>query len=94
MVTCTQICGGTRYQADNDVVDSTRSVPFNHRGHRALLSYEGQPQTCYGCGATGHIYPGCPMRKGHVLIYFEVCLATLSISGYVKSMVVSSRHWK
>ena len=28
--------------------------------HRALLSYKGQPATCYGCGDIGHLYPTCP----------------------------------
>jgi len=30
---------------------------------RVLLSYDGQPTTCYGCGDTGHIYPKCPRRQ-------------------------------
>jgi len=33
-------------------------------GHRALLSHEGQPATCYGCGDIGHLYPTCPKRRG------------------------------
>ena len=30
---------------------------------RVLISYDGQPTTCYGCGETGHIYPTCPRRQ-------------------------------
>lgn len=32
-------------------------------GHRVLVTYEGQPTTCYGCGATDHLYIGCPNRN-------------------------------
>ena len=32
-------------------------------GYRALVAYEGQPQTCYGCSATDHVYQECPKRK-------------------------------
>jgi len=30
--------------------------------HRVLISYEGQPITCYGCNATDHMYQICPKR--------------------------------
>ena len=32
-------------------------------GHRMLLSYEGQPSTCYGCGDIGRMYQACPKRQ-------------------------------
>ena len=32
-------------------------------GHRTLISYEGQPTTCYGCNETGHLYQVCPQRR-------------------------------
>jgi hypothetical protein len=32
-------------------------------GHRSLVSYDGQPTTCYGCNAVGHMYMECPKRK-------------------------------
>jgi len=32
--------------------------------HRVLTSYEGQPLTCYGCGAIGHICHACPNKRG------------------------------
>ena len=32
-------------------------------GNRVLISYEGQPVTCYGCNAPGHQYQECPHRR-------------------------------
>jgi hypothetical protein len=32
-------------------------------GHRLLLSYEGQPLTCYGCGEIRHVYHACPKKQ-------------------------------
>jgi hypothetical protein len=29
-------------------------------GHRTLVSYEGQPVTCYRCDETGLVYQECP----------------------------------
>jgi hypothetical protein len=58
-----------RYAIDNGVrqvtILMTRHVPslLMVAGYRVLLSYEGQPATCYGCGARGHLYYGCPV--GH-----------------------------
>ena len=31
--------------------------------NRVLLSYEGQPSTCYVCGETGHVLQTCPKRR-------------------------------
>jgi hypothetical protein len=31
--------------------------------YRSLISYEGQPTTCYGCNWTGHLYQDCPRRR-------------------------------
>jgi hypothetical protein len=32
-------------------------------GHRTLTSYEGQPQTCYGCGQKDHMYHAYQKRR-------------------------------
>jgi len=47
------------------MITLTKQIPsqLTVDGHRALLSYEGQPATCYGCGDIGHLYPTCPKRR-------------------------------
>jgi hypothetical protein len=32
-------------------------------GHRVLVSYDGQPSTCYACNESGHQYQDCPETK-------------------------------
>jgi hypothetical protein len=43
----------------------TKHIPshITMAGNRVLVSYEGQPMTCYGCNGTGHLYKACPMRR-------------------------------
>ena len=45
-----------------DHVDQT-SHPIPIAGNRVLVSYEGQPLTCYGCNGTDDLYHACPMRR-------------------------------
>ena len=52
---------------------------------RVLISYDGQPTTCYGCGETGHIYPTCPRRQRrtqlpppHAPVTYAAVTATMS----------------
>jgi len=47
------------------VIALSKHVPSHMTiaGHRVLVSYEGQPTTCYGCGETGHFYQVCPKRR-------------------------------
>jgi hypothetical protein len=47
------------------VMSLTKHIPshLTIEGHRVLISYEGQPTTCYGCGEIGHLYPNCPKRR-------------------------------
>jgi hypothetical protein len=38
---------------------------MTNMGTRIMVSYEGQPMTCYGCSSPGHQYSDCPLRKNH-----------------------------
>jgi hypothetical protein len=57
-----------RYAVDNGVRLVTMVLSRHATSHltvagqNVLLSYEGQPATCYGCGEPGHMYQGCPAR--------------------------------
>jgi hypothetical protein len=54
-------------QWHSDCDDNTKKKHIPSRlaivGHRALAAYEGQPEKCYGCGETGHVYIVCPHRR-------------------------------
>ena len=57
-----------RYSAANGIQVSltlTRHVPsyLTVTGHRVLLSYDGQPVTCYGCGEADHMYSVCLLAR-------------------------------
>lgn len=45
----------------------TKHIPSNMTmaGHRVLITYDGQPITCFGCGAEDHFYKDCPNRSKH-----------------------------
>ena len=47
------------------VMTLSKHIPSNITiaGHRALVSYEGQPMTCYRCLEIGHFYQASPMRQ-------------------------------
>jgi hypothetical protein len=57
----------------------TRHIPshFTVDEHSVLLSYEGQPTTCYGCGDIGHLYPTCPRHRktGSVTTTKHICFS-------------------
>jgi hypothetical protein len=56
-----------------EVSNGIRSVELNLKtdvpshmliaGHRVLISYDGQPLTCYNCNEKGHQYKECPYRR-------------------------------
>jgi hypothetical protein len=58
-----------RYPVSNGVriavVALKHHIPsvMNMDGTRVLLTYDGQPLTCYGCGEVGHQYQACPHRR-------------------------------
>jgi len=58
-----------RYKVSNGVrvvmMSLAKHIPstITIAGHRVLVSYEGQPMTCYRCQEAGHFHQTCPMRR-------------------------------
>ena len=58
-----------RYKINNGIRIATIQLEEHIPSHmviadnRALISYEGQPPTCYSCNNTGHHFQDCPKRK-------------------------------
>jgi hypothetical protein len=58
-----------RYSVSNGIriatIHLTQHIPsiINIDGIRVLISYEGQPMTCFGCGETGHQFQNCKHRR-------------------------------
>jgi hypothetical protein len=46
-------------------IDMTKHIPSHMMigENRALITYEGQPMTCYACNASGHLIQKCPVRQ-------------------------------
>lgn len=46
-------------------VELQKHIPsyINVCGYRAIVMYDGQPRTCAGCGATGHVRAQCLQRR-------------------------------
>jgi hypothetical protein len=62
-------------------------------GQQVLLSYDGQPPTCYGCGKSGHMYQGCPTRRKVTKTRTSAMAATLASIGTASAaMEESSSH--
>jgi len=63
-----------RYSVDNGIRQITMTLTQHIPSHlviaeqRVLVSYDGQPTTCYGCGETGHMYPTCPRRRRRTML--------------------------
>jgi hypothetical protein len=61
-----------RYKIDNGICIVTMNlrehIPsyLNTTNNKVLLSYEGQPATCYGCNSTTHQFIECPTRRNRV----------------------------
>jgi hypothetical protein len=62
------LCSYT-YEVSNGILIATVNLKEHIPSHmtiannRVLITYEGQPPTCYGCNGTGHQYQECPRRK-------------------------------
>lgn len=58
-----------RYQVSNGIRNAhmilAKHIPPNLTlaGHKVLMSYDGQPFTCYTCGDEGHVASACPQKK-------------------------------
>jgi hypothetical protein len=58
-----------RYAVANGIwvvtITMTKHIPshLTITGHRVLVSYDGHPSTCYGCGDPAHIYQACSRRS-------------------------------
>jgi hypothetical protein len=58
-----------RYKVANGIKVATMNLSKHHQSHRStavhrvLVSFEGLPRTCYGCGDTGHMHQACPSRR-------------------------------
>ena len=80
-----------RYTVDNGVRQVTMVLTQHIPSHlviaeqRLLISYDGQPTTCHGCGEPGHLYPTCPRRQrrtqlppSHAPVKYAALAATMS----------------
>ena len=61
-----------RYTVANGVkvatIKLTKHIPSHMvvERHRTLVSYDGQPSTCYRCGETGHVNQHCPQKRREI----------------------------
>ena len=80
-----------RYTVDNGVRQVTMVLTQHIPSHlviaeqRVLISYDGEPTTCHGCGEPGHLYPTCPRRQrrtqlppSHAPVKYAAVAATMS----------------
>jgi hypothetical protein len=84
-----------RYPVPNSVrvveIGLQKQIPLHMVivGNRVLLSYEGQPITCYGCNEPGHQFQGCPHRK--TAEYYTTANATNTWAHIVKTGTARDR---
>jgi hypothetical protein len=58
-----------RYKISNGIRIATMNLKehipsyMTIASQKVIISYEGQPATCYGCNNTGHQIQDCPTRK-------------------------------
>jgi hypothetical protein len=48
-----------------DLTSLKKHIPsnINIAGTKVIISYKGQPPTCFGCNEVDHLYIDCPRRK-------------------------------
>jgi hypothetical protein len=64
MVSVVSVSSGIKTPDDIDHPHKAYIAHITVARHRALVLYEAQPMTCYGCNGTEQLVQACPRRQG------------------------------
>jgi hypothetical protein len=95
-----------RYPVSNGIGITTMNFIQHIPSHlivarqRTLISYEGQPTTCFGCNEIGHQYQVCPHRRRTGAVDARAArkswaeVATTGAADPMDTIEMSDRGWK